>query len=298
MSTAKLPEKAILFFLISAVLSACSGKGPPKESELRGRLVLSGRNTFILDLKTSEVRQITPRGTGRWSPDGERLALHVLEQGSSWYADIAIYAVETGETATVVSKIRFAEPPDWSPDGEWLAFMVTPGGLHPSEAKLMAVRTDGSDLHTVAKCGDPHCCCARWSGDGQRVAFASGRGIEVVDFDGSNRKTLYRRKEGYIDELDWSPDGAHIAFLDARGSAHIKLLETESQQVHQIILQNPLSWWSLAWSPTSDQLATVLKDSDESEERLVVVDLNGVELANVPTKRFPDARIVDWGPEP
>jgi Tol biopolymer transport system component len=292
----KLLVKALLICVVTAALIACSEKDSCEDSGLRGRLAIpSGRNLYVMDLKTGDVLQIQTRGAGTWSPDGRQLALSIVEQGSSWYADVVIHDVGSGESTTVASKLRFIDVPDWSPDGSWLTFMMGAAQLDSDRINVMAAKTDGSDLHSVANCGDRRCCCARWSGDGRRIAFASSKGIEVVDRDGGNRQRLYTREEGFVRELAWSPDNSKIAFIDDPDSAFIKLLDPESRQVSRLPVQDEFSGWSLAWSPTSDQLATVL--FGQQEDQLLVIDLNGNELMNVRREHF-SIGFLDWGPEP
>lgn len=288
---------AILLSVLSVTLIGCvSGK---KDSPLQGHFLFgTGRGNYVLDLITSEVTQVNIPGNGRWSPDGQQLALSILDAGSSFFADIVIFDLRTGKIAAVARRLRFAEAPDWSPDGDWLVFMVGAGQGNPDNINIRAMRTDSSGLHTVINCGDPECCCARWSSDGQRIAFGSSKGLEVVDVDGRNREVLFKPQKGSIDWLDWSPNGSQIAFLGTVESFYVTLVNPLDKSVKEIPLKSPVILGSIAWSPTSDQLAiegNFLLD-DDVEDRLVVIDLQGNELMNISLKEYHGVWGLDWGP--
>ena len=61
----------------------------------------------------------------------------------------------------------------WSPDGEWLAFQLAPGG--GLNQQIWLVRPDGSALRRLTDGGTDNNWLAAWSHDGRRLAIASSR---------------------------------------------------------------------------------------------------------------------------
>jgi eukaryotic-like serine/threonine-protein kinase len=81
----------------------------------------------------------------------------------------------------------------------------------------------------------------RFSPDGSRIAFASGRGVDriaiwLANADGSGLVQLTRGPESYHGSPRWSPDGRSIAF-DARGKDgrwNIKVMEASGGEARQL----------------------------------------------------------------
>lgn len=59
----------------------------------------------------------------------------------------------------------------WSPTGEWIAFLVAPGG--GMNAQVYLVRPDGSDFHRVTAGGKDNNLLGHWTADGRKLAISS-----------------------------------------------------------------------------------------------------------------------------
>jgi dipeptidyl aminopeptidase/acylaminoacyl peptidase len=187
-----------------------------------------------------------------------------------------------------------AETPDWSPDSIWLAFIEGDERLGPDKINLLAVKTDGSDLHTVISCGEQGCRNARWSNDGQRIAFGSSQGLEVVSADGRTREVVYKSKARGVFNLDWSPTSSQIALLESSPFPLpvVTLVDLFDKSAREIRL--PVIPREVVWSPTGEQLAIRGSTPDWEEDRLVIIDQQGNELMNI--KLDLNAAGLDWGP--
>ncbi len=112
-----------------------------------------------------------------------------------------------------------------SPDGRRLLFAKR----HVNEknkyvTNLYSVDVPGADAPAAAKAGslrqwtqgEAGVGLGRWSPDGRRIAFVSGREkpsaqVFVIDTDGGEARKLTSFPEGAIGSLLWSPDGTKIA---------------------------------------------------------------------------------------
>ena len=148
----------------------------------------SDRNVWVVKRDGSGLRQVTEgpwHGTVDWSPDGKRLVTNpdpdVIELGvdgrdrrvllkgeygdPSWspdgktlvvavgvsnhsQADWGVGLAEEGKPPVEPLGTPVAFLPEWSPDGEWIAFTDGEGG-----ADLWIVRRDGTDLRQLTNAG-------------------------------------------------------------------------------------------------------------------------------------------------
>lgn len=182
----------------------------------------------------------------RWSPDGDRIA-YLRRSGPRW---IPACRTVAGEEVALTAPPGDATDLEWAPDGHRVLVVTSqvPGEravnlpyraassrdwLPPARrsAWLVAPGRDPSPLEAIA--GDV--TCARWSPDGERIAFVSDDG---VDRDTSTATGLWAHEVGTgetaclvppvtpIRTLAWSPDGSSIAFLaNARDNSASALSE-------------------------------------------------------------------------
>lgn len=96
------------------------------------------------------------------SPDGRRVAFEVLGGG----------LVVMNLDGTGVVQLGPGSRPTWSPDGRWVAFMVTEDDGHDfTAADLAAARADGSARVALTSTPDRLEMNPSWSPDGGRIAF-------------------------------------------------------------------------------------------------------------------------------
>lgn len=109
--------------------------------------------------------------------------------------------------------------PDWSPDGERIAFgfaQFDPRSLDFGRERLMTIRTDGTRSRRLGpptlRGRDPH-----WSPDGRRIAFLEfsegGRHrFRILDLTSGRVRTVFT-SEGSTQIQSWSPDGHWLAII-------------------------------------------------------------------------------------
>ena len=213
-----------------------------------------------------------------WSPDGSRIAfISDLRKGSRglftmnpdgtdvrdaapWFYG-ASYDAKRHYFNTGQLKIAF-HPPQWSPNGESIAFAGrSESELDSSSSPIFIVTSDGRSLRSIAHAyGAPS-----WSPDGQRLAFnsvfnaaqsllsvaADGSDIRVIaDF--SNEPALENP-----DEVSWSPDGSAFIinivnpYRPDPAVARMMVVKDDGE----LLTTAPLSYGE--WSPDGKRLAAM-----------------------------------------
>ncbi|PWT84530.1 MAG: hypothetical protein C5B57_04635 [Blastocatellia bacterium] len=149
--------------------------------------------------------------------------------------------------------------PDPSPDNEWLAFEAI-----DEQEDLFVSRASGAELrqltNDVAVDRFP-----RWSPDGTRIAFASGRSgsgqIWTIHADGSGLQQVTQYAGNGLSWPAWSPDGHLMAANDlslAGNGAKIVIFDPDkpwNAQTPQEIAAAGGHFAELIWSPNGEWLA-------------------------------------------
>ena len=107
---------------------------------------------WVMRADGSDARQVTTDGFDVepvFSPDGTRIAFGRLVEISedSFLEAVYVVNVDGSGLREVVPARAKLEHPDWSPDGRWITFSITPGA--PDGGSVLAVRPDGRALHVL-----------------------------------------------------------------------------------------------------------------------------------------------------
>jgi hypothetical protein len=222
----------------------------------------------------------------------------------------ALCLVSTGAKATTQACILIRQVcvtdafPQWSPDGQRIAFLRTSGegdamysvaAAGGNEQKIVDVRAfpgaggpalspdwskvafwysgplrvenvDGSDPHDVAS----RFSSFEWAPDSRRLVFVDA-GIFVVNADGTGSTSL-----GPGDSPAWSPDGRQLAFVGPGGLVSVMNSDgTERRIVYSAAVARDPSW-----SPDGNRLAFLVGES------LTVMNVDGSQLRTLPGAFF------------
>jgi Tol biopolymer transport system component len=136
-----------------------------------------------------------------WSPDGQRIAVDYAEAhfGGVPFTIMNADGTERREVAP-------GNVPDWSPDGQWIAY-ESDVPTEVGREGLYVIRPDGSGKRRLATGSAPS-----WSPDGSQIAFAWD-GIHIINADGTGLRRITGAPFGFDWGPSWSPDGRQIAFV-------------------------------------------------------------------------------------
>jgi|GEM_PF-2379649 len=228
-----------------------------------------------------------------WSPDGDRLAFHIMRDG---VFDVFVMNADGTELMNLTNQPDANDgSPAWSPDGSRIAFDSTRDG----NVEIYVMSADGSEptrlTNNPADDRQPV-----WSPDGTRIAFFSLRDtnaeIYVMDADGSNQRRL--TEDPAADEGPaWSPDGTRVAFFSYRdGNAEIYVMNADGSGL-QRLTDNDDPDGSPCWSADGELIA--FDSRRDGNQEIYVMNADGsaqTRLTNTPNE-IQDQHPAWWGPQ-
>ena len=208
-----------------------------------------------------------------WSPDGTRIAYVDLDdkwRERQYYlpriSTVSVVDVDndafvwTEEPAVLHGVALY--PPEWSPDGRYLALVLydyeNRYGLRESATRRQrlvyileaneAPKPAGTE---IGRTSTP----ATWSPDSARVAFASsgreGTSIYTVKPDGTGLREIWRGVEP-VNRLSWHPDGSEILVV----SEWLWAITPDGSKTRVVgSLYPPVSLGTAVWSPDGSRIA-------------------------------------------
>jgi dipeptidyl aminopeptidase/acylaminoacyl peptidase len=142
-----------------------------------------------------------------------------------------------------ITAVREVSDPQLSPEGNWVAYSVS--GFDFAQDKrlthLWMVSWDGKQ--TIALTAGEHSAhSARWSPDGQSLAFLAARGgdeaptqVWLLNRSGGEAQALTEFK-GEVIDYDWSPDGRRLALIVADEDPQAASKDDESKTSPPIVI--------------------------------------------------------------
>ena len=194
---------------------------PIDPSSLTGRIVFADGTTdiYVVNANGSGLQRLTNDAAMEfdptWSPDGTQIAYR-HQAGDDGTTDIYTMRADGSNPRNLSGSDATGDwGPDWSADGEWIAWNTASAG-HIFD--LGVIHADGSGRRVV----NPgiYIEYPAWSPDGRRIAFMSPGGgsaydIYVMNADGTDIRNLTSSAdiEGWP---AWSPDGRQIVYTAQR----------------------------------------------------------------------------------
>ena len=299
-----IPGSCIQPASIRGILARCSmsSRGPVPISGSLAAKVLTEGSTQRLTTDGSYANYPV------FSPDGSRIAFvsarHAAERGRGFdrnAAHLYTMGMDGSQIRDLTPHLAGVQnsPPQWSPNGERLAFVARE--TNDAEPALFAVRADGSGSRRLA---DNVVSGAAWSSDGRRLAFAQLQETTIVlvtiASDGSDLQRVTTvegteariddRSSAWIDTLAWSPAGDRILYSCGTWRMWVCVGPTDAASSEVTTLPLPPrsssgaatgTRASAAWSPDGSRIAVALDRALGNGEVLYLVTPGGTYMQTV-----------------
>lgn len=196
-------------------------------------VLVAGRNLLVQDseveLSVARMAKIGFASSPSFSADGSQIAFITNISGLP-----QVWTMPTkGGYPTLVTS--FEDPVgfvDWSPDGQWLAFNVAPGGGFNEQ--IYIVRPDGTGLRRLTDGGKANNFLNGWTPDGRFIAYSSNHRdpsardsyfVEVAS--GKSKMVVQNRGIGTISDVSHDGKYAVVNRVVNRGDNNLYLIRLE-----------------------------------------------------------------------
>jgi len=165
----------------------------------------------------------------------------------------------------------------WSPDGNWLAFNVAPGGGFNEQ--IYIARPDGSELRRLTEGGKENNFLGDWTHDGKYIFFSSNRrnpastDSYLLDIkSGEMRMVAENKGTGGINEISRDGRRAVVSRLLNRGNNNLYLIDVEGGKEALLTPhEGPGSFFGAQFSPDG---RTIYFASNKDRDLLALARVN------------------------
>jgi Tol biopolymer transport system component len=226
--------------------------------------------------------------------------------------------------------------PDWSPDGEWIAYDVSTIDNDLEGTRIEVMRANGEDRREIGFGAMPS-----WSPDGKQIVAHTytSEGIVVMDVDGDGRETIMEhwgsprwspvgnriiaansgpglsifdlaagteysvmRNVRVYQGLSIAPEGLRVCFADPQGALMLATFDAEMKHATAKRLVDGGYFSHSSWSPDGKQIVFTWKPdpSKEDPEQLYLLDVDDPEKPPRKMKGLnsaDDNADPDWSPD-
>lgn len=240
-------------------------------------------------LSPADIEVYTPRA----STDGKWLVAAVRRNGPR---QIELLELSTGKWTAVTREATDHWNPSISADGSQVLYhKVTPDSSFPNVELWGA--PPGTGLKLLRLAGS----FPAFAPDGKRLALL-GNGfaqLDVMNLDGSSRKTLYTGKFRGMFSTSWAHHGDQIAFAvggvfqDARAGVDLMAVRPDGSDLHPLTKDAGNNGFP-AFSPDGKQL--VIRSGREGSKNLFILNSDGSSSKQLTQGKWTDT-MADWSPK-
>lgn len=203
----------------------------------------------------------------RWNPDASSILFTTLDNRGSKLRQLIL---ETGEVATLFSKMGKLSGGTWGADGNELMFTQSEEGN--SDIFKVKIKDSAVSRMTFRSSTEAN---PRLSPDGKRLLFVSNRSgsIQIYQRILETGETFRMTFEGYNNyEPNWSNDGAYIVFSGIKDKRfQIFMMDRDGEFVQQVTYGDTSAEQPI-WSPNGRQILFVAKKNYTQKLYIIRVD--------------------------
>ncbi len=186
---------------------------------------------------------------------------------------------------------EFNVAPEWSPDGQSIAYWTTiAGGLD----EIFVMNADGTGKRNLTRTPSSYEQRPKWSPDGRMIAFDVLRetyGIGLIYADGSGQRFLTQSQR--YNNITWEADGSALLFDKRVGTKQqIFSINVDGTNEHSLTPDTTKFFFGASVSPDGKYLAFQIKASDTTNILVVRERPSGSE-----TTISEDALFPLWSPD-
>jgi len=242
-------------------------------------------------LQSTDLLKLRSVGEVKVSPDGSRIAYTVANNDGDArpYSQLWLMTVADGKSTKLSSGKEGSSNPEWSPDGQWLAY----DGKLGDKSGLIVARADGSNARFLAPLhwtNSPLPSTGKsiaWSPDGKRIAFVTSvPGPETQNATGD---------PVVITRYLYKPDDSEgfTRFNDNR-RVHIFVVDVASAQVKQLTTGDHYEH-SIDWSPNGEEIAFI-SNREPNEDQFFNYDIFTLRISDGTMKRLTSTESAEYRP--